>query len=162
MLLKVPVRSHLKKYLQSSYRDGQEIGKGDELHTYLTSLLKKPPLDYRPKPVPGEFIAFRLSSYLVQRNITFLSDQAALKFNIRLEALVRDQFHRTMDDWIYTQGFNFTEAFFRWMGLYDWTEEEIQMEALKKSYYRYRRNAEKIAENKIEGTPLVLFLSLAS
>jgi len=150
--LVVPVRAAVEKYLRRRLHlrseEAFQLTKKGSAGRFLYHVLRNPQEDRQYTASVAEYprrFAVTISGHLAWLNgCRHLTDQGVHDFNRQIEDLIEQEFHTKLDT-LADLGIKFeTKAqALRFMELYGFTEEDLTLDALIKSYYRYR-----VAENK--------------
>lgn len=145
--LVVPVRPAVEKYLRRRLHlrpeEAFQLTKKGTAGRFLYHVLRNPQEDRQytasVAEYPGRF-AVTISNQLAWLNgCRHLTPQGVHDFNRQIEDLIEQEFHTKIDT-LADLGIKFeTKAqALRFMDLYGFTEEDLTLDALLKSYYRYR------------------------
>jgi hypothetical protein len=146
--LVVPVRPVVEKYLRRKLGLGQQqsfrLTKKGPIGRTLYHILRNPQQDRQyvesVATYAGQF-AVSISPQMCWLNgCRHLTAQAIHDFNRQVEDIMLDEFHHTLDV-LSEHGVKFEtkSAALRFMDLNGFTEEDLSLDSLLKSYYRYRK-----------------------
>lgn len=151
--LVVPVRPAVEKYLRRKMHlhPGQpfQLTKKGSVGRILYHLLRTPEQDRQysasVQEYPGRFSVSISDHRAWLKGCRHLTAQGVHDFNRQVEDLIEQEFHIKLDT-LAEAGIKFETKVqaLRFMALYGFTEDDITLDALLKSYYRYRiheRNA---------------------
>lgn len=142
----VPVRPAVEKYLRCKLRLGPEgafhLTKRVTVGRLLYHLLRNPQLDSQYNASVAAYsgrLLVHVSRRLAWHNSAGLTSLGAHDFNRQVEGLIEAELHVTLDTLRSYGVAGETKAqTLRFMEQYDFTEDDITLDALLKSYYRYR------------------------
>lgn len=151
--LLVPVRPAVEKYLRRKLHlhpeQAFQLTKKGSVGRILYHLLRNPEQDRQyavsVATYPGRFSVAISDQQAWLKGCRHLTDQAVHDFNRQVEDLIEQEFHIKLDT-LAEAGVQFEtkQQALRFMDLYGFTEDDYTLDALLKSYYRYRiheRNA---------------------
>jgi len=146
--LVVPVRPVVEKYLRRKLRLGQQqafrLTKKGTVGRTLYHILRNPQQDRQyveaVNTYAGQFAVSISDTMCWLKGCRHLTAQAIHDFNRQIEDMMLEEFHLKLDV-LSEYGVKFetkTEAL-RFMEANGFTEEDLSLDALLKSYYRYRK-----------------------
>ena len=146
--LVVPVRPAVEKYLRRRLHlrpeEAFQLTKKGTAGRFLYHVLRNPQEDRQytasVAEYPGRF-AVTISNQLAWLNgCRHLTPQGVHDFNRQIEDLIEQEFHTKLDTLAeYGVQFETKAQALRFMAGYGFTEEDLTLDALIKSYYRYRK-----------------------
>lgn len=144
--LLVPVRPAVEKYLRRKLHlhadEAFQLTKKGSVGRILYHLLRNPEQDRQYSVVagyPGRFSVAISDQQAWLKGCRHLTDQAVHDFNRQVEDLIEQDFHTRLDA-LADAGVRFEtkQQALRFMNHYGFTEDDYTLDALLKSYYRYR------------------------
>jgi hypothetical protein len=151
--LLVPVRPAVEKYLRRKLHlrpeQAFQLTKKGSVGRILYHLLRSPEQDRQysasVQEYPGRFSVSISPQHAWLKSCRYLTDQGVHDFNRQVEDLLEQEFHIKLDT-LAEAGVKFETKVqaLRFMDHYGFTEDDLTLDALLKSYYRYRiheRNA---------------------
>jgi len=159
--LVVPVRPAVEKYLRRKLHLRQEesfqLTKKGSVGRLLYHLLRNPQQDRQYAVTvggyPGRFLVSVSNQLAWLNGCRHLTDQGVHDFNRQVEDLIEQEFHTKLDTLAeYGIAFETKAQALRFMEGYGFTEEDYTLDALIKSYYRYRK-AQRIGKERAVGAP---------
>lgn len=161
--LVVPVRPAVEKYLRRKLHLGPEqpflVTKKCTAGRLLYHLLCNPQQDNQydtsVAKYPGRLLVHISQQRAWLNGCRHLTPQGVHDFNRQVEDEIEREFHTTLDT-LRNYGLEFeTKAqALRFMELYGFTEDDITLDALLKSYYRYRQAERKAAARVVATAPI--------
>jgi hypothetical protein len=146
--LVVPVRPVVEKYLRRKLRLGQEqsfrLTKKGVIGRTLYHILRNPQQDRQyveaVATYAGQFAVSISDAMCWLKGCRHLTAQAIHDFNRQVEDMMLEEFHLKLDT-LSEHGvvFETKTMALRFMELNGFTEEDMSLDALLKSYYRYRK-----------------------
>lgn len=174
--LVVPVRPAVEKYLRRKLHLAPEqafkLTKKGSVGRVLYHMLRNPQQDRQyaasVAEYPGRFMVAISNQHAWLNGCRHLTDQGTHDFNRQVEDLIEQEFHTKLDTLSeYGIVFETKAQALRFMELYGFTEDDLTLDALIKSYYRYRK-AQTLAQqransaNHIPNCPVANVLPLAA
>lgn len=160
-VLTIPVRPAVAKFLARTFHlaPGQafKLTKKNEIGRMLYHLLRNPQDDrgyaITEEGYPGRF-PVTVSQHMGWLNgCRHLTDQAIHDFNRHVEDLIDTEFIKSVTMLSHLGiVFETKQVALKFKALYDLTEDDLTLDALIKSYYRYRK-AEKVAHERRNHIP---------
>ncbi len=160
-VLTIPVRPAVAKYLAREFHlaPGQafQVSKKNEVGRMLYHLLRNPQDDkgysITKEAYPAHLLV-TVSQHMSWLNgCRHLTDQAIHDFNRQVEDMIDKEFIKSVK-MLGALGivFETKKVALEFKALYDLTEEDMTLDALIKSYYRYRK-AQKVAADRLNHIP---------
>jgi len=146
--LVVPVRPAVEKYLRRRLHLAPEqafqLTKKGTAGRFLYHLLRNPEQDRQYSVTVAEysrrFMVTISNQHAWLKGCRHLTDQGVHDFNRQVEDLIEQEFHTKLDTLAeYGIEFETKGQALRFMDLYGFTEDDLTLDALIKSYYRYRK-----------------------
>ena len=141
MLLKItiPCKAYTKKFLQFHVGANYKLSKQDVFGRHLTQLMRSPLNEKRyetflDRYTAGWEITFSPNNFFNQGLAT--TAQTTVDFNSFVESLIKTELHAFVD-MARSLGVMQAKAIRQFMVKYDFQEEDIPYDTLKKSYTRY-------------------------
>jgi hypothetical protein len=158
--LVVPVRPVVEKYLRRKLHLGHEqpfkLTKKGTIGRTLYHILRNPQQDRQYTETVATYTGSLLVSISPQmcwlNGCRHLTAQAIHDFNRQVEDMMEEEFHHTLDVLVqHGVKFETKGKALHFMEGYGFTEDDLTLEALLKSYYRYRK-AQHTAHIRINST----------
>jgi hypothetical protein len=146
--LVVPVRPVVEKYLRRKLHLGQQqsfrLTKKGTVGRTLYHILRNPQQDRQYTETVAAYagsLEVSISPQMCWLNgCRHLTAQAIHDFNRQVEDMMEEEFHHKLDVLVeHGVKFETKGAALRFMDMYGFTEEDLSLDALLKSYYRYRK-----------------------
>lgn len=153
IVISIPVKTHVKKYLQKRYGTVHTITKKSFIGLFLLNILEKkiekPTLDH----VTNDKYELTIpESYFSTKGFTI--PQSKLKFiSICLERLFLEDFYNAIDIDMQKANPNAMQSIKFFLKYYNISENELKLESMYRNYQRY--SDEKITEKKKKNTLVV-------
>lgn len=156
-LIRISVYPHIRKYLLHHYTEGvlnPSVRGG--LSTLLINLLqpvpKIDPAGYKPplRVKYGETYSFRMTPHLLGKYGNYISSDNVRRFNELVLDLIHGELYRLVT-LMAELNYNTDQAIRKFQELYDFSEDELPFENLKRWYYRERsRKCLRVVHNATE------------
>lgn len=143
-MIRLSVYPYIRKYLLHHYSEPFFVTERGYIPSFLESSLEPmPKLD--PATIPktkkilyGEFFSFCLSEYTVKTKGCYLSSKKVKRINEVISDLIHEEMYRMITQ--ATGRFQVDQTIRDFQRIYDFSEDELPFDNLKRWYYREREN----------------------
>lgn len=163
-LIRLSVYPHIRKYLQHHYQEPFFVTERGFIPAFLESSLEHMPkvdpaeLKKVTKVFYGEWFSFCLSEHTVKTKGCYLSGKQVKRINEVLSDMIHEEMYRMIIQ--ATGRFQVDQTIRDFQRIYDFNEDELPFDNLKRWYYRERENIQ-ARLNKREPVEPKLILTLS-
>lgn len=149
VVISIPVKSYVKKYLVKRYGSTHQISKNSFIGLFLTGILSKK-ITYRnyEKKKLTDSIDFELSTDIFYTEGHTISSNDQVFFSRCIEKLFLEDFYLFVDNELQMGNRNAMKAVKTFLNLYSITESELKVESMYRNYQRHCN--EKITLKKVK------------
>lgn len=137
----IPVKPYLHKYLCQKFGSQTKLSRNGLLGRLAFHLLRKSNEDRQYDQVVSRYQnRYRLLAprhFVTERGTRNLSSLCVMEFNSTIDELLKLEFYTFMQLHV-EAGMMYRDAIYKFREQYDFQEEDLAFETLKKSFYRYR------------------------
>lgn len=142
----MPVKPYTSKYLELHFGKDYKITQLDHFGIYLIGLLRRPLCKKRYDEFLTAYTAkysmkFNLREFQKNGKINF-SSQIIITYNNFVELIIKTEFHAFVEANL-VPGTTLIRVIESFRNKYSWTDEDISLDTLIKSFQRYRKKREK-------------------
>ena len=137
IVIKIPVKCHVKKYLIKRYGAVHQVSKKTFIGLFLLQLLEKKIEKPEKEAGKGSFYDIEVPEYYFNAN-GYSIDNNKLKFlSVCLERLFFEDFYSFVDNELFKGELNAKKAIRLFLSIYDITENELNQDSMYRNYQRY-------------------------
>ncbi len=150
IVIKIPVKCHVKKYLIKRYGAVHQVSKKTFIGLFLLQLLEKKVEKPEKEAGKGSFYDIEVPEYYFNVN-GYSIDNNKLKFlSVCLERLFFEDFYSFVDNELMKGDLTAKKAIRLFFTIYDITENELNQDSMYRNYQRYcGENIKQKKQNKI-------------
>lgn len=139
----IPVKSYVKRHLEKSFGTPTYMRKDSAIGKYFYRLLEDASDDgsdeYRGYP---DSVTIHIPYHVFLKKGCVLTKASIIEFNNFVEDMIKGHMHSILDTLIEVQGIEIKQAIDYYYETFGFDETVFTYEAIKKSYYRYRKASE--------------------
>lgn len=158
ILIRLSVHPCVRKYLLHHYAEPffvTELGFAPTLlASYLQHSPKVRPQDFvkKDKINYGEFVGISVGESTFKKRGGFISSEHVVAFNKAMMSLIQEEMYRLITQ-LKKAGYQVDDTIREFQRMYDFSEDELPFENLKRWYYRERKRLEIRAQERREVQP---------
>ena len=159
----IPVKPHVRKYLMHHLREGYKLTQLDAFGRHLRLLLERRRknnfLNGFTERYTASFSVAVEGNLILQKRLRALNSKEIIDFNNFVEDVIKTEFYGLVDNRL-AFGLSQYGAIQQFRAKYDFQDEDITHDALKKAWQRYdaERRLATAAQNCVSVCPLTLGL----
>lgn len=137
IVISIPVKNHVKKYLIKRYGPVHQVSKKTFIGLFLLQLLEKKIEKPDKEPGKGSFYELEVPEYYFNKN-GYSIDSNKLKFlSVCLERLFIEDFNSFVDHELIKGDLSARKAIKLFFSIYELSENDLNLDSMYRNYQRY-------------------------
>lgn len=133
--ISIPVKLHIKKYLDRKYGSEQKISKKTFIGLFLIEMLHKD--IEKTNPFPGDHYNVVVPEFYFNKKGYSISQDKLRTIGVSFETLFINDFYHFVDTKLFEGNLNAYKSVVLFLKLYDIKEDELKLESMYRKYQRY-------------------------
>lgn len=160
--IKIPCKKYLRDFLAFYFENKEyKFNQESKEYTFMRSLVTTEPIKKEPKlDSYDSYVTLMIGSHNLERKIVYVCPSSAKRFHDQYHKLFVAYFIQWMRTKKLEPGAKAESLMHDFMTLFNWTNEEIKHDTLKKIYQREEGTKFKKNKNKLRETTYVVPLSV--
>jgi hypothetical protein len=141
MLIKIPCKPYIREFIKHYYgSEVIELSFQSSEYKKISTIIRKAPLERKQVHASfSSFVSLRASDWLVSRKRLYIYPSGVYEFHKMYDDIFKLEFMSFVNDHYFNpEKQKIKNIILDFLALYNWTEDDIKIDALTKHYYRHR------------------------